>query len=299
MTATIAATAVERPRRLSARRVLMFPLAFVLVALAWEAYKAVGPEAGGKLFGVRLLPRTGDRAMPHVWEMFRRLGRPEVRGGKESVARVVAEATWYSFRVALLAFVLGTLIGVLLAVAMARFKVVQRALMPYLVISQTIPIIVLAPLILTLMVYAERSLGTKTWIAAVILGVSLAFFPVAVGTLRGLQSAPAASVELMDSMASSWTRTLLKLRFPSAVPYITPSLRLAAASAVVGVVVSEISLGVNSGVGRLILSYGQDASSDPAKLYTAVFGAAVLGLVMALLVLAVDKLLMRQRPQES
>jgi NitT/TauT family transport system permease protein len=276
----------------------MFPLAFVLVACAWELYKAVGPQAGGRLFGVRVLPRTDDRAMPHVWEMFRRLAHPEVRGGHESVARVVAEATWYSFRVSLLAFVLGALLGIALAVAMARFRVVERALMPYLVISQTVPIIVLAPLILTLMAYAERSLGTKTWIAAVILGVSLAFFPVAVGTLRGLKAAPPASVELMDSYAASWTKTLVKLRFPTAVPYISPTLRLAAAAAVVGVIVSEISLGVRAGVGRLILSYGQEASSDPAKLYTAVFGAAALGLVMALLVVAIDKALMRNRPAE-
>src|SRR6185312_9752812 len=125
---------------------------------------------------------------------------------------------------------------------------------------------------------------------------SLAFFPVAVGTLRGLKAAPPASVELMDSYAASWTKTLVKLRFPTAVPYISPTLRLAAAAAVVGVIVSEISLGVRAGVGRLILSYGQEASSDPAKLYTAVFGAAVLGLVMALLVVAIDKALMRNRP---
>ncbi|MEO5724977.1 MAG: ABC transporter permease subunit [Ilumatobacteraceae bacterium] len=276
----------------------MFPISFAAVASGWELYKAVGPANGGRIFGVRLLPRTSDRAMPHVWEMFKRLGRPEVRGGQDSVFHVVAVATWYSFRIALLAFVIGAVIGVVLAVLMARFRVVERAMMPYLVISQTVPIIVLAPLILTLMSFANRDLGSKTWIASVILGVSLAFFPVAVGTLRGLKAAPPASLELMDSMASSWTRTLFKLRFPTAVPFIMPTLRLAAAVAVVGVIVAEISLGVRYGVGRLILSYGQDASSDPAKLYTAVFGAAVLGLAMALLVLGIDKLSMRNRPQE-
>jgi NitT/TauT family transport system permease protein len=90
----------------------------------------------------------------------------------------------------------------------------------------------------------------------------------------------------------------LKLRFPAAVPFIAPALRLAAAAAVVGVIVSEISLGVRAGVGRLILSYGQEASSDPAKLYSAVFGAAVLGLAMALLVVAIDRLMMHNRPKE-
>ncbi len=281
------------------RKVIMFPLAFVVVAAAWEAYKSVGPRDGGRLLGVRLFPRTSDRAMPHVWEMVSRLGRPEVRGGKETILSVVISATWYSLRVAVAAFVIGTLLGVAVAVLMARFKLVERGLMPYLIISQTVPIIVLGPLIISLMAYNSRELVAKTWIAAILLGVFLAFFPVAVATLRGLQSTPPAAMELMESLASPWWRTLFKLRFPAAVPFIAPALRIAGAAAVVGVVVAEISLGIRAGVGRLILSYGQDATSDAPKLYTAVFGAAVLGLVMALLVALIDRQLMRNHPPEA
>ena len=278
------------------RKLIMFPLAFAFVGALWESYKAVGPENGGKVLGFGLLPRTGDRAMPHVWKMVSRLGRPEVRGGKETILSVVTSATWYSFRVAFAAFVIGTLPGIGVAVLMARFRLLERALMPYLIVSQTVPIIVLAPLIIGLMAYGSRDLVSKTWIAATLLGVFLAFFPVAVATLRGLQSTPPAAMELMDSLASPWWRTLLKLRFPAAVPYIAPALRIAGASAVVGVVVAEISLGVPLGVGRLILSYGQEASTDPPKLYTAVFGAAVLGLVMAVLVALIDRQMMRRHP---
>jgi NitT/TauT family transport system permease protein len=277
----------------------MFPLAFALVALAWEAYKAIGPEAGGKVLGIRLLPRTEDRAMPHIGDMLSRLGDPEVRGGSESVLAVVAKATLYSLRVALAAFVIGSLLGIVLAVVMCRVRFLERALMPYLVASQTVPIIVLGPLILSLMAYNSRDLASKTWLAAIVLGVFLAFFPVAVGALRGLQSTPAASLELMDSLASSWWRTLVKLRFPSAVPFIAPALRLAGAAAVVGVVVAEISLGIRAGVGRLILSYGQEATQDPPKLYAAVFGAAALGLIMAALVGGIDRVLRRNRPIET
>jgi NitT/TauT family transport system permease protein len=278
----------------------MYPLAFVIVIALWELYKWVGPDKGGDLFGVRIRPRTGEREMPHVLDMIRRLGDPEVRGqNTDSVLKVVAIATWYSFRLSLAAFVLGTSLGIVLAVAMARFKVVERALLPYLVISQTVPIIVLAPLILSLLTYANRDLGSDaTWIAAVLLGVFLAFFPVALGTLRGLESVQPASLDLMDSYAAGWWRTLFKLRFPSAAPFIAPALRLAGAASVVGVVVAEISLGLKAGVGRKILAYGQQATSDPPKLYTAVFGAAVLGIAMSLLVVGLDRLLRRNRPVE-
>ena len=277
----------------------MFVLAFLLVAVAWEVYKAVGPEKGGSLLGVRVLARTNDRAMPHIWDMLKRFSKSEVRGGKETILMVVIKASWYSFRCALLAFVAGAGLGMALAVLMARFRAVERAVMPYLVISQTVPIIVLAPLIISLMAYNSRELASATWLAAVLLGVFLAFFPVAVGTLRGLQSTAAAPLELMDSLAAGWWKTLWKLRFPSAVPYLAPALRLAGASAVVGVVVSEISLGVKFGVGRLILSYGQEATPDPPKLFTAVFGAAALGLVMAAIVVGIDRLIMHNRPPEA
>lgn len=281
------------------RRLVMFPLAFALVAVLWEGYKAVGPTGGGEILGVRLLARTDDRAMPHIWDMFSRFGQAEVRGGADTILVVVARATWYSFRSAFAAFLIGSLLGIGLAVLMARFRWFERALMPYLVISQTVPIIVLAPLIISLMAYNSRELASATWLAAVLLGVFLAFFPVAVGTLRGLQSTAAAPLELMDSLAAGWWKTLWKLRFPSAVPYLAPALRLAGASAVVGVVVSEISLGVRFGVGRLILSYGQEATTDPPKLFTAVFGAAALGLVMAAIVVGIDRLIMHNRPPEA
>ena len=281
------------------RRVIMFPLAFALVALLWEGYKAVGPQAGGRVLGIRLLPRTADRAMPHIADMIKRLGDPEVRGGAHSVLSVVADATLYSVRVALAAFVIGSALGVALAVVMCRFRFLERAMMPYLVASQTVPIIVLGPLILALMSYNSRELASKTWLAAVILGVFLAFFPVAVATLRGLQATPSEALELMDSLAASWWRTLVTLRFPAAVPAIAPALRLAGAAAVVGVIVAEISLGIRAGVGRLILSYGQEATQDPPKLYAAVFGAAALGLIMAAMVGGLDRLLRRNRPIES
>jgi NitT/TauT family transport system permease protein len=281
------------------RKVVMFVVALGVVAVGWEFYKAVGPEAGGKVLGWRILPKTSDNAMPHVWDMIARYRRPEIRGSDRQIWRVVLAGAWFSFRLSLVGFAVGVTLGLGLAVAMARFRVVERGLLPYLVVSQTVPLIALAPLVVSW--GGKLQLGGfvwPRWASASVLGAFLAFFPVAVGTLKGLKSPAAASLELMDSYAASWRQTLFKLRFPAAVPHIVPALKLAASASVVGVVVAEISTGLKGGVGRLIISYSQEATSDPAKVYTAVFGAALLGLTMAGFVALADLFVMRNRPKE-
>jgi NitT/TauT family transport system permease protein len=279
------------------RRAGLFLLALLAVAAAWEAYKAVGPATGGEVLGWNILPRTNDTAMPHVWDMGRRLFDDESRTSDRPIWRVVLAGAWYSFRLAFLGFAIGTLIGVALAALMAWFQIVRRGLLPYLVISQTVPMIALAPLVVSwggrLQLWGWE---WPRWLSVAVLGAFLAFFPVAVGTLRGLESASATSLELMQSYAASGRQTMLKLRFPGAVPFMVPALRLAAAASVIGVVVAEISTGLRGGVGRLIIEYARQASGDPAKVYTAVLGAALLGLAMAGLVTVFEKVIMRNRP---
>ena len=283
-----------------AYRSSMFVLAIASVVVFWEGYKIVGPQDGGKLFGVSILPRANNTAMPHVWDMLSRYNRPEVRGSDTKIWSVVLSGTLFSLRLSFVGFFLGTTIGVGLAVLMSRFKVVQRGLLPYLVMSQTVPLIALAPLVVSW--GGKLEIGSfiwPRWLSASILGTFLAFFPIAVGTLRGLASAPAAAVELMDSYAASWKQTLFKLRFPAAVPFMVPAFKLGASGAVIGVVVAEISTGLKGGIGRLIIEYAREATGDPAKVFTAVFGAAALGITMSGLVALSDVLLMRNRPKET
>jgi NitT/TauT family transport system permease protein len=279
----------------------MFFVSIALVAVLWELYKVVGPEKGGKLFGVAILPRSNDTAMPHIWEMLSRYAEPEMRSpNSKLIWFVVLKGAFYSFRLALVGFVIGSTIGVALAALMTRFKTMERGLLPYLVVSQTVPLIALAPLVVSWGGKLEILGYTwPRWLSASVLGAFLAFFPIAVGTLRGLKSAPAASLELMDSYAASWKQTLFKLRFPAAIPYMVPAFKLGASGAVIGVVVAEISTGLKGGIGRLIIEYARQATGDPAKVFTAVFGAAGLGLAMAGLVALADVLLMRNRPKET
>jgi NitT/TauT family transport system permease protein len=279
------------------RKSLLFVLALVLVAAAWELYKVVGPEGGGGVFGWNLLPRANDTAMPHVWDMGGRLLDDESRTSDRTIWRVVLAGAWYSFRLALAGFLIGAAVGVALATVMARFGVVRRGLMPYLVVSQTVPMIALAPLVVS---WGGRlHIGGwewPRWLSVAVLGAFLAFFPVAVGTLRGLESASATAVELMRSFAATNIQTMRMLRFPAAVPRMVPALKLAATASVIGVVVAEISTGLRGGVGRLIIEYARQASGDPAKLYTALFGAAVLGLAMVGVVAAFEAAAGRNRP---
>jgi NitT/TauT family transport system permease protein len=267
---------------------MLFAVAGVAVfVLLWEGYKVVGNPDGTVLFGVRLLPRADDLSMPHVWTVVQRLGRPELTGGRP-VWIVVLRACLFTLGITAAGYLVGAVVGLLLAIAMQRFRLVERGLLPYVILSQTVPLVALAPLI------AGWNVLWADWMTVAVIASYLAFFPVAVGMLRGLQS-PSASVELMRSYAAGWWRTLVKLRLPASLPYLFPALRLAGAAAVVGAVVGEISTGTRGGVGRLIIEYSREATSDPAKVYTAMLGAALLGLLVAGAVSLLELPLMRHR----
>ena len=277
------------------RRVL-FALAGVVVFVAlWEGYKAVGNPDGTVLFGVRILPRADDLSMPHLWTVLQRLGQPELTGGRP-IWLVVLSACVFTLGITAAGFAAGAVVGLVLAVLMQQFRIVERGLLPYVILSQTVPLVALAPLVAGWS--GNLSFGPYAWpdwLTVAVIAAYLAFFPIAVGLLRGLQSPAAGGVELMRSYAAGWWRTLVKLRLPAALPYLFPALRLAGAAAVVGAVVGEISTGTRGGIGRLIIEYSREATTDPAKVYTAMLGAALLGLLVAGAVSLLELPLMRHR----
>ncbi len=272
--------------------------AFAAIILVWEGYKLVGSPDGWSVHDVRLLPRSDDDSMPHVWTVLQRFGDPEISAaGSDSVLVAVLKAAWFSFRISVAGWLGGVLVGVLLAVLMQRFRTAQDALLPYIIVSQTVPLVAIAPVVVGwgghLAVFGQP---WQPWMSVAVISGYLAFFPVAVGMLRGLNSPQPAQLGLMHSYAASWWQTLIRLRLPASVGYVVPALRLGAAASVIGTIVAEISTGTRGGIGRLIIEYAQSATGDPARPWTAIVGAAGLGLVVAALVSSLDLALNRFNP---
>ncbi|WP_280432654.1 ABC transporter permease [Nocardia brasiliensis] len=271
---------------------------FLLVVGVWELVKFAVPERGVSIGEQRILPRTGDGALPHVWAVVTVLGE---RDGSGTVGETLLRTAGFTLGLAFLALAIGTVVGVLLAVLMQRFAWVERGLLPYIIVSQTVPLIALAPLVAgwggKIVIAGEP---WRPWMSIAVIASYLAFFPVAVGMLRGLQAPSKASVELLHSYSAGWWETLVRLRFPAAVPHLLPALRLAAAASVIGAVVAEISTGTAGGIGRQIIVFAQQATGDAARLYAAVLAAALLGVVITAVVGLAERTLRRySRPPGS
>lgn len=273
---------------------VLWGLAGIALAIViWELAKVLG--------SVISMPfNTSDTTMPHVWTMVSVMGEPAVRGSDTTVFQTVVSAALFSLLVAFGGFLIGVFVGLLLAIVMQRFAFLERGLLPFVIASQTVPLIALAPLIVG--IGNRISIGPIEWsttYSVMFIASYLAFFPLSVGALRGLQAPTPTALELMRSYAATPGQTLRKLRFPSSIPYLVPALKVSAAAAVVGTVVAEISTGVRGGIGRLLIEYARQITSQPAKVYVAVFGAIALGLLVAALVTALDVYLTRNLPKEK
>jgi NitT/TauT family transport system permease protein len=273
---------------------LGWALAGVVIAiLLWEGVKLLGTV-------VTLPFETSDQAMPHIWTIAQGALQPEVRGSDTPVWLTVLIAALYTLLIAFGGFIIGVSVGLLLAVIMQRFAFMERGLLPFVIASQTVPLIALAPLIVG--IGNRISFGPFQWgqtQSIMFIAAYLAFFPLSVGALRGLNAATPTQLELMRSYAASPRSTLWKLRFPASVPYLVPALKVSAAAAVVGTVVAQISTGGRGGIGRLIIEYARETTAQPAKVYIAVIGAILVGLIAAGLVALLDLYLTRNLPKEK
>ncbi|NQX13548.1 ABC transporter permease subunit [Microbacteriaceae bacterium VKM Ac-2855] len=283
------------------RRTLYGVLGVVLLAVVWEAYKAIGPTAGVVIGDLTVLPRTSDLAMPHLWDMLTRLGEP-VTGARNAPALwlAVLQASAFSLGVAAVGWVVGVVVGLLLAMLMQRFRTAESAIMPWIVLSQTVPLIAIAPLVKRWGSAIELgAFQWENWMSVALIASYLAFFPVSIGALRGLESPDRNHIELMRVYGVGWWKTLVRLRLPASVPYLIPAFRLGAISAVIGTVVAEVSIGLRGGIGRMIIEFASAAGGDPAKPWAPIFGAVLVGLVAAGFVALIGAALRPYRRGES
>lgn len=287
----------------SIRRVVVFLAFVVALALLYTGYKAFGQAIGDAqtdwpAIG-RLLPRTDDLTMPPVLDILAEFGETPQRNSNKPLAAFIAEASLFTFREAALGFVFGVALGLSLAIVMLRSRWIERGLSPYLVASQTVPLVAIAPIIV---IWGSNSLDWlpftwTSWMSVSIIATYLTFFPVAMNGIRGLQSADPASMELMRSYAASRRQTLLKLQLPASVPYLFAAFKIAATAAIVGAIVGEISGGVRGGLGRLILDFASRYTTGPERLYATVIGAALLGIVAVGCVMIGEYLVVTRKKQ--
>src|SRR5262249_52242521 len=193
-------------------------------------------------------------------------------------------------------FALGAVVGFALAVGLVHSRLAQRGFLPYIVASQTVPILAFAPMVI---VWVNPKLPgpLQGWGAVAVIAAYLTFFPVAVNTLRGLQSASPQALELMRSYAASRSTVLWKVRVPASLPYVFAALRVAATASVVGAIIGELPSSIQDGLGGAILNYNQYYTLEPTKLWATNIVVALLGILFFVAVVIAEKLVVRRAPQ--
>ncbi|HKG10919.1 MAG TPA: ABC transporter permease subunit, partial [Gaiellaceae bacterium] len=242
----MASVAVERPSRFAVagrpllQRVgLMLAVAVGLWAF-WEAFKWVGEETGLKLGQFTV----NDRTLPHVHDIVGQLFEPSRRNGPLLI-EVLWDAALFTAKEAAVGFLLGASIGFLIAVVLVHSRLLQRGFLPYIVASQTVPILAIAPMVVIWL----GGRGLPDWLSVSVISAYLTFFPVTINTLRGLDSADPRALELMRSYAASRLRILWKVRIPASLPFVFTALKVSATASVVGAIIGELPASIQSGLG--------------------------------------------------
>ncbi len=269
------------------------------VLAGWETVKWLGgvpwrfPDALG--LGVDIFhdppfrwPFATDLNLPHWFQIIGALAAPVQRNQEQTLGQFLVGAAFYTWREAALGFVIGAALGLILATVFVHARLLERAFVPYVVASQTIPIVALAPMI----VFAFGPSVTSV----VIIATYLTFFPVTIAMIRGLRSPDPRALELMRSYAATRFDTYRKVRLPASVPYLFTALKIAATASIVGAIIGEGPGGIPNGLGRAIINFNQQYITAPEKLWAAILISSLLGISFFVLVRIVELATLRGRP---
>ncbi len=182
---------------------------------------------------------------------------------------------WVTLSATLLGFGIGTGLGILLAVGVVHSRVMDMSVMPWAIVSQTIPIIALAPMIIVVLF----SIGVQGLVPKAVISAYLSFFPVVVGMVKGLRSPDLMQLDLLRTYYSSQPQGFWKLRLPASMPYLFTSLKIGIAASLVGAIVGELPTGAVAGLGARLLAgsyFGQTI-----QIWSALFAAAILATILA------------------
>jgi NitT/TauT family transport system permease protein len=240
--------------------------------LAWEGGKA--------LFAVPTY------MLPHVHEILGEFARPG--SGGAPWGWILAYNAGVTALESLAGFALGGAAGLALAVLFAGSRLLERGLLPYVMVSQTVPILAVAPMVVVW-------LGTS-WVSKAVIAAYLTFFPVTVNVLRGLRTVDPEALALMRALAATPRQVFLKLRFPAALPYLFTALRISATASVVGAIIGELPVGSRFGMGVVIINAAQYYNWRPANLWAAILVSALLGIAFYHVVAAVERRCVRWQP---
>ena len=266
----------------------IFPILTVVVALLALWYIAVVPMNSTRaieqaarsditLGTADLIRATMDMERPRLpspHQVFAELWDSTVEKKFTSKRSLVFHG-WITLSATLWGFALGVGLGIALAVGIVYSRVMEMSVMPWAVISQTIPIVALAPMIIVL----SSSVGIEgRGVPKAIISAYLCFFPVLVGMVKGLRSPDQMQLDLLKTYGASGAAVFWKLRLPSSVPYLFTSLKIGIAAALVGTIVGELPTGAIRGLGARILI--GDQFGNPIMIWSALFAAAILAGVL-------------------
>jgi NitT/TauT family transport system permease protein len=194
---------------------------------------------------------------------------------------------WVTLSSTLLGFVLGALLGIILAIGIVHSKILSKSLMPWIVASQTIPILAIAPMVIVVL----GSIGFTGLVPKSLISMYLCFFPVTIGMVKGLTSPETMQLDLMRTYNASRSQVLWKLRFPASVPFLFTSLKVAVAIALTGAIVGELPTGAISGIGARLLQgsyYGQTV-----QIWAALFAASFVAAGLVWLVGVIERITLK------
>jgi NitT/TauT family transport system permease protein len=206
---------------------------------------------------------------------------------------VLWDAALFTAKEAAVGFALGASIGFVLGVFLAHSRLLQRSFLPYIVASQTIPILAIAPMVVVWL----GGRGFPDWFSVSVIAAYLTFFPVTINTLRGLTSVDPRALELMRSYAAGSWEILWKLRLPTSLPYLFAAFKIAATASVVGAIIGELPASIQDGLGGAILNFNQYYATSPPSLWATNLVAALLGITFFLIVVVVERIVVRRAPE--